>query len=232
MSNNEKYLLLIWKDPQTRRNFTIGKLSYNGSYSFEYDDEIIEAEQVGWELLKAFPERKIYESETLFPIFSSRLPDKKRRDIQKILEKYDLEAFDEYELLRKSGARLPIDTYELIDPILPEQQTIDRDFFIMGIRHYAACTGVNCDQLMSVALGDLLILEAEPANNYDIFAIRVLTKKGEHLGYIPRYYSHAVAEKLANGVTYSCQVVEVHRNHECSECVKVKLNMPGIGDTH
>ena len=44
----------------------------------------------------------------LFPVFASCLPDRKRKDIDKILQKYGLKEFDEYELLKKSGARLPI----------------------------------------------------------------------------------------------------------------------------
>ena len=49
-------------------------------------------------------------------IFSSRLPNPKRRDMDKILEKYGLAQYDGYELLRKNGGRLPIDTYEFICP--------------------------------------------------------------------------------------------------------------------
>ena len=36
-----------------------------------------------------YPEERVYESDVLFPVFASRLPDRKRRDIDKILEKWD-----------------------------------------------------------------------------------------------------------------------------------------------
>ena len=134
---NIDYLYLIWKDPKTRRNFTVGKLTREKNYKFQYDGEYIDAEHYGWGKLEAFPEDKIYESEVLFPIFSSRLPDPKRRDIKKILEKCGLAQYDAYELLKKNGGRLPIDTYELISPILQNDETVQRDFFIMGIRHSA-----------------------------------------------------------------------------------------------
>lgn len=96
------------------RKYVVGKLTCDCNYKFEYcyDNEAIEA---GWQPLVAFPERKVYESEILFPVFSSRIPDRKRRDIQKILDKYGLKEFDEFELLRKSGGHLPIDTYEFLD---------------------------------------------------------------------------------------------------------------------
>lgn len=96
------------------RKYVVGKLTCDCNYKFEYcyDNEAIEA---GWQPLVAFPERRVYESEILFPVFSSRIPDRKRRDIQKILDKYGLKEFDEFELLRKSGGHLPIDTYEFLD---------------------------------------------------------------------------------------------------------------------
>lgn len=222
----DNYLYLVWKDPQTRRNFTIGKLSRNQKYKFEYCEATTEAEEAGWKKLEAFPEPKIYESDTLFPVFSSRLPDRKRRDIEKILEKYNLTEFDEFELLRKSGARLPIDTYEFIDPIFPEAETIERDFFVMGIRHHAACSGKDCSLLPAVVPGDLLKLKEEPENCVDPFAIRVLTNQEEHLGYVPRYYNQAIGERIKKGMTYTCRVLEVHPANSCSECVKVRINMP------
>lgn len=110
--NKSDFLYLIWKDPKTRRNFTVGKLTREETFKFQYDEEYKEAEKCGWRKLEAFPEEKIYESEVLFPVFSSRLPDPKRRDIQKILEKYGLAQYDAYDLLKKNGGRLPIDTYE------------------------------------------------------------------------------------------------------------------------
>ena len=96
------------------RKYIIGKLIHGSMYKFEYSEED-GTMGVDWQPLVAFPERRVYESEILFPVFSSRIPDRKRRDIQKILDKYGLKEFDEFELLRKSGGHLPIDTYEFLD---------------------------------------------------------------------------------------------------------------------
>ena len=63
----------------------------------------------------------------LFPVFASRLPDRKREDIDKILQKYGLKEFDEYELLKKSGARLPIDNLEFIVPHMEKEPN-----FVLG----------------------------------------------------------------------------------------------------
>lgn len=227
----EEFLYLIWKDPQTRRNFTVGKLTRGNGYRFEYCEENEQAREFGWQGVPAFPDSDVvYSNEELFPAFSSRLPDPKRRDINEILKKYELEVYDEYELLRKSGARLPIDTYEFIDPIFPEDMTIQRDFYVMGIRHKASCRGEDCSALPTVQVGDLLVFCQEPDNENDPMAIRILTASGDHIGYVPRYFNHSILERLSKGNSYSCRVLEVNQDSNCSECVKVRLNIPSEAD--
>lgn len=228
MRHENNFLYLIWKHPETRRNYTIGKLSKQDGFKFEYCDDATKAESAGWRLLNAFPAYQVYSSEKMFPVFASRLPDRKRRDIKNILQKYKLTEFDEFELLRKSGARLPIDTYEFVDPIFAEDEIVEREFYVMGIRHHSECKGVKCADLPKVNVGDYLFLEEEPDNAEDPLAIRVLTDRNEHLGYVPRYYNQAVLERMHNGITYSCEATEVNASLQCSECIKVKLNMPSV----
>lgn len=218
---NRDYLYLIWKDPKSRRNYTVGKLSRGSSYVFEYCQEYEEAEKAGWERLNAFPDDERYESPTLFAAFMSRLPDPKRRDIDNILQKYGLTEFDGFELLRKSTGRLPIDAYEFIDPIFPEDQTITREFYIVGIRHHAGCCGSDCNRLPRVKEGDEVTLRPEPDNAFDEFALTVHTQEGEMLGYIPRYYSEGISARLAVGMTYECEVIEIDHEHNCEVCLKV-----------
>lgn len=69
MLDSNNYLYLIWKDPVTCKNFTIGKLSHFKNYQFEHL-ETHDAEDAGWTLLDAFSDlKKVYESEVLFPVF-------------------------------------------------------------------------------------------------------------------------------------------------------------------
>lgn len=228
MVPKSNYLLLIWKDPETRRNYTVGKLTRGDCFTFQYYGEAENAEEAGWKLLGAFPTYQEYRSNTMFPVFSSRLPDKKRRDIQNILEKYGLTEYDEFELLRRSGARLPIDTYEFIDPISPDDKEVEREFYITGIRYHSACQGSDCGALPGVKVGDMLLLEEEPENAYDPMAIRVLTQEKDVLGYVPRYYNKAILARLHDGMGYSCKITEVNANmRNCSECLKARLTMPG-----
>lgn len=223
------YIYLIWKDPETRQNYIVGQLSKNSQYEFIYGHEVKEANKKGFELLIPFEDiNKVYKSDTLFPTFSSRLPDKKRSGIEKILSKYGLQEYDEYKLLKRSGARLPIDNLEFIDPILEwdKDKEIERTFSIAGVRHYLGCEGQDCDKALNLEVGNKLKLVPEPQNPYDKNAIKITDSKGNLVGYLPRYYSESVTNIFKeDGVQYNCTVWEVNKENECQVCVKVKLEI-------
>lgn len=221
------YLYLIWKEPISRRNYIIGQLSKNSQYEFSYGYEVYEAIEKGFELLIPFDNiNKVYKSDTLFPAFSSRLPDSKRRDIERILAKYDLKEFDEYELLKRSGARLPIDSIEFIDSVLEEHNgEVKRIFHIAGVRYYIGCDGNDCKKALHLKVGDRLSLHPEHTNKFDKNAIKIMDKANNHVGYLPRYYSESITEYLKQGATYECRVLEVNKDRECHECIKVKLEV-------
>jgi hypothetical protein len=221
------YLYIIWKNPNTKRNYIVGKLGKTETgFFFEYSDEYRDALSSGWTWIECFPEDKRYESTVLFPVFQSRLPDKKRKDLPQILEKYELEQYDGYELLKNSGGRLPIDTYEFVDPIFDDDRTIERTFYLVVIHDLSSCSGVSCKDRPCLKLGAKLILQQEKNNVHDVYAVQVKTEEGKYLGYIPRYYSRGVSDRLNKGMSYDCTVLDVNQDCNCEECVKVKLLMP------
>ena len=221
------YIYLIWKDPVSRRNYIVGQLSKNSQYEFSYGYEIKDAIAKGFKLLIPFDNiNRVYKSDTLFPTFSSRLPDSKRKGIEKILKKYGLKEFDEYKLLKRSGARLPIDNLEFIDPILEEYNgEVKRVFHIAGVRYYVGCDGFSCNNAFHLEVGDRLNLELEQTNEFDKNAIKIMDIKGKHVGYLPRYYCEVVTRYLKEGATYECKVLEINKNMQCHECVKGKLEI-------
>ncbi len=220
------FIYLIWKDPKSRRQFIIGHLSKNGQFEFEYGFEVEKAIKAGFELLIGFENiNEIYKSDILFPVFSSRLPDKKRRGIETILSKYNMEKYDEYKLLKRSGARLPIDSLEFIDPIMMNDDIRDvtRIFYLAGPRHYIGCNGEECAKSIDIEKYEALKLVLESENDYDNNAIKICNSKGLHIGYLPRYYSPEVTELLKRGYNYSCRVYEVFKENNCNECIKVEM---------
>ncbi len=223
--NGKDYIYLVWKDPKTREQILIGQLSKNGQYEFQYDFDIKKAIDKGFKCLIAFDDIKTkYTSNRLFPTFSSRIPDRRRKDINEILDKYGLDNYDEYELLKKSGGILPIDDLVFIDPILEEKENpIKRDFNIAGPRHYLGCDGYKCVKSMEMNISEKLLLERELDNEYDEYAIKVLTTNNKHIGYIPRYYNKELIECINLGYSYEMKLLEYNRDKRCSECLKVRL---------
>ncbi len=225
MKKDEKdYLYLIWKSEKSRKQHIVGQLVKNGIYEFKYDKEIETAINDGFTPLLSFQNlQEVYKAKKLFPVFASRLPDKKRKDIQNILKKYGMEEYDEYTLLKRSGARLPIDNFEFIDPIMNLDKDVVRIFFIAGVRHYLECDGNDCEKAITVTKGDEIVLQREPDNNYDKNAVQMFDVSGHLLGYIPRYYSEGVSMMLKNNKNIACHVYSVDKNKNCNECIKVIL---------
>ena len=221
------YLYLIWKSEKSRKQYIVGTLVKNGRYEFRYAEDIEAAVRDGFASLLCFPDmKKTYVDEKLFSVFASRLPDRKRRDIRDILKKYDLEEYDEYLLLKKSGARLPIDNFEFIDPIIDIYENIERVFFIAGVRHYLGCGGKDCINGVSVTSGDEIVLRREPENVYDKNAVQMLDMSGHLLGYIPKYYSKGVSNMIKSKRKISCHVYYVDKNKNCNECIKAIIKCP------
>lgn len=229
MSNKDgrDYLYLIWKSEKTRRQFIVGVLSRNGKYEFKYYHDIKDAQNEGFKALVEFPDlSKLYTSESLFPTFASRLPDKKRRGMIKILEKYGLKEFDQYELLKKSGARLPIDSYEFIDPVFDYEIPFEKTFYLAGAIYYLCCDGKDCSKSINIDANEELLLKKEPENKQDPNAIKVFTKSQTFIGYVPRYYSKGLFELLQKNEKHvHCYAKLVNKNNDCSECIKLYLKV-------
>ena len=226
VKDGKDYLYLIWKSEQSRKQYIVAQLTKNGQYEFCYCDEVHDAIKDGFSPLLCFPELdKVYKDNKLFPIFSSRLPDRKRKDIKTILDKYGLEEYDDYMLLKRSGARLPIDQLEFIDPILSENKNLTRIFFLAGTRHYLECEGEKCQDAVKVTRGDEVYLKREPDNLYDKNAVQVVDVSGRVLGYIPRYYSEGVSWLLKQKRRITCHIYHVDKNKNCNECIKLIMKI-------
>lgn len=225
--NGKDYIYLVWKDPKTREQILIGQLSKNGQYEFQYDFDIQKALDKGFKLLIAFDKVNVkYSSDKLFPTFSSRIPDRRRKDINIILNRYGLEEYNEYELLKKSGGRLPIDELEFIDPIIEDTENpIKREFYIAGPRHYLGCDGNNCWKGLNLKPDEQLKLLSQRDNEYDENAIKILNNNEVLIGYIPRYYNKELNKLINKGYVYIIKVLEYNRDKNCNECLRVSLEL-------
>lgn len=78
--DGKDYLYLIWKSDKSRKQYVVGQLIKNGLYEFRYDKDIRFAIDDGFTPLLCFQDLdRGYTDEKLFPVFASRLPDKKKK---------------------------------------------------------------------------------------------------------------------------------------------------------
>lgn len=108
---------LVWTDVNTGDKYKVATLyKENETYYFKYIlENVKEAQKRGFQLLIAFPNiNEIYDNPKLFATFAARLPEPTRPEIDKILEEYGMTEYEEFELLKRSGAKLPTDNYEFV----------------------------------------------------------------------------------------------------------------------
>ncbi len=212
--DNEMWL--IWKDPKTRRRYKIGVLTYNKQqYIFKYvNPELNDARKNGFEFFPGFEDiHKEYSNKELFANIETRLPNPARPDYLEILNVYGLEKDStKLEILRATKGRLLTDNYEFV----PTFDKVKVQFDVAGTRH---CSDVKkCLKLISV--NDKLLLELEPNNLYDEYAIKVILDKNNkyyHLGYVPRYYSKELTKLLKDNVEYSAMVQSLNFESKISD---------------
>jgi HipA-like protein len=235
---NRDYLICVWRDLETRQRFVIGKLSRNGMYEFEYDGEgVADAKKHGFELLISFPDvKKTYTNESMFAVFKSRLPDKKRKNIDEILEKYNLAEYDDFELLKKTEGKLPIDTIEFIEPVFLESVTdkgITISFFVAGTRYHDFCEGdpkEGCNIELDIQVNDKLLLVPEPENEFDTNAVMIRSKDNKYkIGYVPSFYAKAVSNAIRECYYTECIVKSIEKIN-CQECLKVNLEIKKVNN--
>lgn len=224
-NNGRDYLYLVWKDYKSRQRYIIGELSRNGKYEFKYlEDGLNKAIENGFEPLIAFTNtNEVYNNYEMFPAFSSRLPDKRRRDVKEILEKYNLEKYDAFDLLKNGGGKLPTDSLEFIDPIFLEDSNIIREFYIAGVGHYDFCDNKKNEKNISIEKSEELKLIKDSNNNHDKYAIKIEGKNSYTIGYIPVFFSKAVFDALDDKRNMKCIVINKECNNLCEECIKVRL---------
>lgn len=207
-------LWLIWQNKNTRQRYHVGNLIHqDGIYLYQYENTIKhrglnEALKNGYRPHLAFPDlKKVYSSLHLFGPFARRLPNTKRPDFNSLLNKYGLSHdYTDMDLLRVTGGKLATDSYEFVQPIYFENNHFDFDFYVAGWRHYE---GDNyLDQLSQ---NTEVILEREPGNEHDPYAIMVKTKKGDLLGYIPAFFSEFMSFILEKGYEYNSRIVSIDR---------------------
>lgn len=65
------------------------------------------------------------------------------------------------------------------------------------------------DLVSILEVGHQFILEREPDNRFDPFAVRIVDERTEiHIGYVPRSASQEISTSLASGANYTATLIE------------------------
>ena len=108
-----------------------------------------------------------------------------------------MEQYDSYELLKRGGAKLPIDNFAvlLIQFLNFFTGVLKKSFYLAGVRHYLGCNGDNCCEAVKICtlakkikirVGSRLICMIKNA-------VQVYDQREKLIGYVPRYYAEAFA---------------------------------------
>jgi len=194
-----KVLFLAWQDPETRRWFTVGKLSSeDGIFRFVYTK--------GATLSKNFVAfgsmqnlREVYMSRELFPFFSNRLISKKRPEYRDFLRWLDLpeNGDDPLVLLARTEGVRGTDSLTVFP--CPEPDASGKyvvHFFSHGSRYVPDEARIRINTLMP---GERLYLTPDPQNESDGCAIALRTNDPATIvGYCPRYITYDFLQLLTN----------------------------------
>lgn len=196
----ENHLIVTWKHPTSRQRYLIGVLSYeNQTYCFSYfrDSDmrdVCAAIETG--LFQPFPGLddiyRSYQSTELFYPFAVRLPRRTDEELKRELNRKKF-PHDDFHKLRITRGRMPTDDIEFLEPIKFNGH-LTVEFEVAGWRYY---DGPRC--ISQLAIGQELVLALEEDNEYDPYAIRIETKEGYMLGYVPAVYSRDLEEYVRRG---------------------------------
>lgn len=190
--NNAVYTAWRSGDDAHGRWVPVGKLEHReGGFRFLYTRG---AQQHGFQPFPGMPDlHAVYESETLFPIFTNRLLSKSRPEYDAYLTWSGFDPHDLPDPLAVLGVTEGIrqtDSLEVFPCPLPDADGCYlTKFFVHGIRWQTPDAIERIDQLQP---GETLELQREPENPFDASAVLVRTLDEISIGYVPRYMAYEI----------------------------------------
>lgn len=181
-----KQIYLIWRRGRSERRIKVGRILRNQTEGVRFmylPEGVKEAVEKGFKMYPDFPDpNKMYQNNVL-EIFSQRLNNTERSDIQKYYDYWEISPEmknDKYYVLAQTQGLLPTDTFEFLAEYYP----------VKGLRFTSEICGLTKKQLPSGTLkeGDMLQWKLEPSNPYDRYAVK-LYKDGKELGYVKAIHS-------------------------------------------
>lgn len=176
-----KQIYLVWRKGRGSRRIKVGRILRNQTEGvrFMYIDEgIRQSMEQGGGMYPDFPNPGTVYKENVLRIFSQRLTNDERSDIQKYYDYWEISPKlkdDKYYVLAQTQGLLPSDTFEFIAEYYP----------VRDLKFTSEICGLTRQNLEPGTLveGDILRWELEPNNLYDKYAVK-LYKGNRELGYV------------------------------------------------
>lgn len=165
-------------------------------YDFDYLESAVT--ESWFRPLPGLPLDRLLSSETLFPVFASRVMEPKRPDRPAAIARLGLPLDSTpFEILSRSGGRRVGDALEVLQiPSPSDSGSVQLSFFVHGVRHVSREAQ---DVISGLLEGTRLEMAREPGNRADPSAISVVGHTDLHLGYVPRPLTGVVGRVLAEG---------------------------------
>ena len=176
-----RQIYLVWRKGRGSRRIKVGRILRNQTdgVRFMYIAEgIKQALEQGGGIYPDFPNPEILYKDNVLGIFSQRLTNEERSDIQKYYDYWEINPNlkdDKYYVLAQTQGLLPSDTFEFVAEYYP----------VKDLNFTSEICGLTKRKLELGTLkeGDVLRWELEPNNPYDRYAVKLF--KGEKdLGYV------------------------------------------------
>ncbi len=204
-----KTLFVAWHstEPNNPSWGPVGRLDFDGQvYRFCYTQGARVLR--GFQPFEEMPDLdQVYESETLFPLFSNRLLSSSRSEYEAFLRWGDFapgESPDPLAILGVTEGIRQTDAIEVFPCPAPGETGYVNKFFLHGIRWMPPAAIDRANQLNQ---NDKLIVMHDPSNQYDHNAVAVYTDTERTLiGYVPRYLARDVLKLLKE---CDCESIEL-----------------------
>lgn len=197
-------IYLVWREGSGGRRHIVGSIKRNATEGvrFKYIAKNLQAaKNDGFVSYDSFPNlEKVYEDNVL-DIFGQRIMRSDRGDLHQFYDFWNIDRTkveDKFYMLAYTQGLLPTDNYEFLADFNP----------IKGLNFVTEIGGLTYSQVPSdaLAIGDELIYEFEPTNEYDSNAVKVL--KGDlKLGYI-KIVHNKVFVKARNPIKLKVKSIE------------------------
>ena len=189
-------LYLAWQDYQSRRWFPVGRLSAcrgqespGTEYEFSYINGALEAQKkANFPPIPGFSKLdKQYRSARLFPLFQNRVMNPARPDRPEYLRRLGLDVdADAMSELAASGGQRRTDSYQVFPALVPGDPggRFRYRCLLHGLR-YRHPDAIR--RAESLTAGEILKVSSVLDNPAVSLAIKIQTRDGHHIGWMPRY---------------------------------------------